>query len=223
MPGLARPTQFFDNHSDDSLFARIAKDIEKKGYSINPGALSTELTSTLWHHQRNMTGNTYELAGIGRTQDYLQDKDIRGDKICWITGESLAGRQWLKWAAALQQYLNRRLFLGLFSFESHFAYYPPGTFYRKHLDAFCGEANRVLSVVVYLNKDWCDEDGGELILYHSDDDSLGIRVLPAWGTIVVFLSEEFPHEVLLAKRDRHSIAGWYRLNTSTIHRVDPSC
>ena len=134
----------------------------------------------------------------------------------------MAGRQWLKWAAELQQYLNRHLFLGLFSFESHFAHYVPGAFYRRHRDAFRGQANRVLSVVVYLNKDWLDTDSGELVLYADDKDMLGTKVLPSWGTIAVFLSEEFPHEVLPAKRDRYSIAGWYRLNTSTFERADPA-
>jgi len=27
---------------------------------------------------------------------------------------------------------------------------------------------------------------------------------------VIFLSERFPHEVLPAKKKRHSIAGWFR-------------
>ena len=160
---------------------------------------------------------------MGRINDLLHDARIRRDEICWITGESLAGRQWLKWAAELQLYLNRRLFLGLFSFESHFAQYAQGAFYRRHRDAFCGQANRILSVVVYLNKDWQVADGGELVLYAGDGDKFGVKVLPSWGTVVVFLSEEFPHEVLPAKCDRYSIAGWYRLNTSTFGRADPNC
>ena len=46
-------------------------------------------------------------------------------------------------------------------------------------------------------------------------------VTPSFGTIVVFLSEEFPHEVLPAKRDRYSIAGWFRLNSSIANNIDP--
>lgn len=37
------------------------------------------------------------------------------------------------------------------------------------------------------------------------------------GTLVVFLSEEFEHEVLPAKRDRYSIAGWFRVNPSALN------
>ena len=66
---------------------------------------------------------------------------------------------------------------------------------------------------------WKAEDGGELVLYRGEEDSQGMRVSPSWGTIVVFLSEEFPHEVLPANRDRYSIAGWYHLNSSTLPRV----
>jgi SM-20-related protein len=105
------------------------------------------------------------------------------------------------------------MFLGLFSFESHFAHYAKGDFYKKHQDSFKGEANRVLSIVVYLNKEWLADDGGELLIYQKDINQNPKKVVPSYGTVVAFLSEEFPHEVLPAKRDRFSIAGWYRVNT----------
>lgn len=219
---VIRGASVFNGGSDDSLFSRIAIDIEIKGYSIHERVMPEKLTAILWHHQCHMANRQFHPAGIGRGNDLLHDPRIRRDEICWITGESLAGRQWLKWAEELQQYLNRRLLLGLFSFESHFAHYAPGAFYRRHRDAFRGEGNRVLSVVVYLNKDWMDADDGELVLYADDSDQLGIKVPPSWGTVAIFLSEEFPHEVLAANRDRYSIAGWYRLNNSTFKRADPS-
>jgi SM-20-related protein len=146
---------------------------------------------------------------------------VRTDAICWINGDSAAGRDWLAWAEALREYLNRELLLGLFSFESHFAHYRPGDFYRKHKDAFRGESNRVLSVVVYLNPGGQSEEGGELRVYTGAPVGETIRVQPLLGTLVVFLSEEFPHEVLPATRDRYSIAGWFRVNGSTATRVDP--
>jgi len=121
----------------------------------------------------------------------------------------------------MQLYINRRLFLGLFSFESHFSHYAAGDFYKRHYDAFKGQANRVLSMVVYLNSDWTQEDGGELVLYTDSRDVEGITVTPSFGTVVVFLSEDFPHEVLTTHRDRYSIAGWFRINSSTNERVDP--
>lgn len=202
------------------FFEAIASDIQDRGYSIRPNGLPPGLAEALWGHVQSMSMQQFDRAGIGREDDYALNKFVRTDEICWITGESAAGRQWLDWIAALQQYLNRRLLLGLFSFESHFSHYAPGDFYKRHLDAFQGEANRILSVVVYLNPGWLPDDGGELVLY-TDVEEGNLRVTPAFGTLVVFLSEAFPHEVLPAQRDRFSIAGWFRVNTSTSDRADP--
>lgn len=210
------------NNNDETLFARIAEDLLQRGYSIQPTALPEHLASALYAHQRYLAKeDAYEDAGIGRGGDYVKTEFIRSDEIRWITGETDAGQQWIEWTATLQEFLNRRLFLGLFSFESHFAHYAPGAFYKRHYDAFRGEANRVLSVVAYLNPGWGHTDGGELVLYRDDDDVEGIKVVPLYGTLVVFLSEEFPHEVLPAKRDRYSVAGWYRVNTSIGNKIDP--
>lgn len=205
----------------EALFEQIASDLCDQGFSIQPGALPADLTQTLYDYVQAMNEQQFNQAGIGRQQDFMTNQFVRTDEICWINGESSAGQQWLNWTAQLQQHLNRRLFLGLFSFESHFAHYGCGDFYKRHTDAFRGEANRVLSVVVYLNPGWAAADGGELVLYRTNTDKQGINVLPEWGTVVVFLSEEFPHEVLPANRDRYSIAGWYRVNTSIANRADP--
>ncbi|GLQ29663.1 2OG-Fe(II) oxygenase [Litoribrevibacter albus] len=210
-----------DNSTDETLFARIAEDIEQRGFSINPVALPPYLNEALLARVHEMGEEKFSGAGIGRGEDYVQSEFVRTDEICWINGESLAGKLWLEWTGKLQHYLNRRLFLGLFSFESHFAHYGTGDYYKRHLDAFKGEANRVLSVVTYLNSGWTAEDGGELVLYQDEQDREGIKVTPLNGTVVVFLSEEFPHEVLPASRDRYSIAGWYRVNTSVGNKIDP--
>ncbi|PID43083.1 MAG: 2OG-Fe(II) oxygenase [Proteobacteria bacterium] len=210
-----------ENEPNAVLFESIARDLMEKGYSINPQALPVSLASALRECLDRMEEQSYSSAGVGRGQAHQQDEQVRTDDICWITNDSPAGKQWLEWASGLQTHLNRRLFLGLFSFESHFARYQPGDFYQRHLDSFRGQANRVLSMVVYLNKDWSPDDGGQLVLYQGESDTTGIRVTPEMGTVVVFLSEEFPHEVLPADRERYSIAGWFRINTSSDSRVDP--
>jgi SM-20-related protein len=203
------------------LFEKIAEDLIGKGYSIQPNGLAPDLADALWQHVRKMSEDKFDPAGIGRDNAHMLNNFVRTDEICWINGDSPAGADWLAWASELQTYLNRRLFLGLFSFESHFAHYAPGDFYKRHVDAFKGEANRMLTVVVYLNPGWQPDDGGELVIYTDENDAEGIRVTPAFATLVTFLSEEFPHEVLAAKRDRYSIAGWFRLNSSNAMRVDP--
>jgi SM-20-related protein len=210
-----------DNTSDEALYGLIAKDLELKGYSIRHCALPEALSDVLTEHALSLAADNYEPAGIGRGETFLHNDFVRTDEICWITGESNAGMQWINWTSGLQQFLNRKLFLGLFSFESHFAHYAEGQYYKRHVDAFKGEANRVLSLVVYLNPSWTPDDGGELVLYKNVHDLEGTKVSPLLGTIVTFLSEEFPHEVLPAKRDRHSIAGWFRVNTSQNGKIDP--
>ena len=217
---LQTPVQLIEEQNQ-KLFEQVANDLIQKGYSIQPFALPFELSNKLLQHVTAMSSNSFIEAGIGRMREHMRNDFVRRDEICWITGNSEAGAQWLEWTNKLQNYLNRHLFLGLFSFESHFAHYAAGCFYKRHKDAFKGEANRVLSVVAYLNSDWQIDDGGELVLYKDDLDSSGLKVIPALGTLAIFLSEEFPHEVLPAQRDRYSIAGWYRINASSADRVDP--
>ncbi len=209
------------NTVEEKLFGRIADDIEKRGYSIQHGALPNDVASALYSYQQDLSDKRFSNAGVGRGEYFANKELVRTDRICWIYGESDADREWIEWATRLQRFLNQRLFLGLFSFESHFAHYSPGAYYKKHYDAFRGEANRILSVVAYLNPSWTSTDGGELVLYTNEYDREGLKVVPLLGTFVVFLSEQFAHEVLPASKDRHSVAGWFRVNTSTNNKIDP--
>ena len=108
--------------------------------------------------------------------------------------------------------------MGLFDFECHFARYRQGDYYQKHLDAFSGRSNRVLTTVSYLND---VSQGGELALY-SEQDQLISTFLPKACSLIVFESERFPHEVLPAVDTRYSIAGWFRKNTSINGVLDPA-
>jgi len=62
--------------------------------------------------------------------------------------------------------------------------------------------------VCYLNDAWRAEHGGALRIELADGREHD--VLPQAGTLVVFMSADFPHEVLAASRERLSITGWYR-------------
>ncbi|WP_371379652.1 2OG-Fe(II) oxygenase [Thalassotalea aquiviva] len=72
-----------------------------------------------------------------------------------------------------------------------------------------------------LIKAWQEGHGGELVLYQSGSCQNGMIVKPEFGTLALFLSEEFPHEVLTANKERYSIAGWFRSNGSFGYKVDP--
>nr|WP_298059726.1 2OG-Fe(II) oxygenase [uncultured Halomonas sp.] len=167
--------------------------------------------------------NGLDDAGIGRGQQHLLRKDIRGDAIHWLDRESAAQRRYLNAMRELQQALNQALFLGLFEYEAHFAHYPPGAFYQRHLDSFRGRANRVISTVGYLTPNWPSDGGGEMVIYHPYDPSQEVaRVLPEAGTFACFLSETIPHEVLPTRCSRTSIAGWFRRNASLGGVLDPA-
>ena len=108
--------------------------------------------------------------------------------------------------------LNRNLFLGLLDFEGHFAVYPDGGFYKPHLDQHRETADRIISVILYLNPDWQPGDGGELKLLTTPGDREGefVTIEPRMGTLVCFLAGDFWHEVLPTKKSRASITGWFR-------------
>lgn len=156
----------------------------------------------------------FRAAAVGRAQARQQQADIRSDATRWLDGASAAQRTFLATMEQLRLALNSRLYLGLFDYEAHYAHYPPGAFYRRHRDVFReaasdGKPRRVLSTVFYLNDAWCEDDGGELLLW--DDAGRAIaRIAPLGGSAAFFLSDEMPHEVLPARADRYSIAGWFR-------------
>jgi SM-20-related protein len=153
----------------------------------------------------------FQATGVG--QDALRRADIRSDESLWLTVEAtpLAWSLVQRELEALRLAVNAATYLGLHEFEGHYAVYPPGAAYARHLDRFRDNNRRVLSVVLYLNADWSTGDGGELRLYPEGPHASSLVTLsPGGGTLVSFLSERVPHEVLVAQRMRFSIAGWFR-------------
>ena len=199
-------------------FDTLSLELEKHGYVVIPDGLPQTVADELLRYVDNVGADDFHRAGIGRGVDEHTNKFVRRDVIHWLHESCPELSAWRSFTGALRTQLNRQLFLGLFSFESHLARYSPGDFYKKHYDAFRGEANRVVSLVCYLNTAWAPGDGGELLLY---TDAQTITVPPAYRSLVLFLSEEILHEVLPANRERWSVTGWFRLNQSRIDRVDP--
>lgn len=205
-----------------ALFDRLADALADTGYCVLPRALPESLTASLHAYLNHIGDADFRQAGIGRDQEHQLNRHVRSDEIRWLTPERSEEAGYLHWMETLRLGINRRLMMGLFDYECHFARYPEGAFYCRHLDAFQGRTNRVLSTVYYLNRDWRAEDGGELLIYADDQATDPIeRVVPEWGTLVVFLSDRFPHEVLPASRERLSVTGWYRINNSVGGQVDP--
>lgn len=195
---------------DHPLLLQIVDDLAEHGWSQQnlflPDALTRELAAEC--RRRSVQG---ELAPAAVGRGPLQEvrEGIRGDLTQWIEpGQAGVCDQYLEWMASLREALNRGLFLGLEDFECHFALYPPGAFYLRHLDRFRDDDRRMVSAVLYLNDDWQAGDGGQLRMYLKHDQPYDVE--PGGGCLVVFMSGEVPHEVLPANRDRLSLTGWFR-------------
>ncbi|AGQ90832.1 2OG-Fe(II) oxygenase [Vibrio parahaemolyticus] len=178
------------------------------GYYIWDDFLSGDEVTQL----RDCIPDNWKKARIGRNDDVTRIESIRSDKIQWLKpamGQPIAN--YLSKMEEIRQEVNRHFFLGLFEYEAHFAKYEKGDFYQKHLDCFKGNENRRLTTVFYMNESWSEEDAGELVVYDLNDKEIA-TIPPRGGRLLVFLSEQFPHEVLPTNAERFSIAGWFRIN-----------
>lgn len=214
------PFLSFPDVFTDVLLDSIAIELHEKGWLVIDGILPIRLLNGLVTELIDTPDDDLTLAGIGRSDAYSVNRHIRKDKITWIDTSKPGQAEYLLAMESLRNGLNRRLFMGLFAYEAHYAKYEAGAFYKTHRDAFRGQKNRILTTVLYLNETWDVDDGGELILYSDDANTIG-SFQPVFGRLVFFLSEEFPHEVRPTKKQRLSIAGWFRANQSTADRVDP--
>jgi SM-20-related protein len=210
---------------EEHTLDKIADALVERGYLVLDNFLPEALLQDLLTSMNNLPESAFKAAGIGRETDFVVQENIRSDKIHWLEADTPTTTLFLHCMDSVAAGLNRRLFLGLCDYESHYAHYPAGASYKKHLDTFIEKndvshtANnplqntsfqRVLSTVLYLNKNWPKNVGGELILYSETGTQVLEKILPQLGRIVIFLSEKFPHEVLAANCERKSIAGWFR-------------
>lgn len=183
------------------------------GWCVLPDFLAPDVVAELRaeclaRHNRG----AFHAAGVGSGQAAVMSA-VRGDDILWVEADDPhpAVRQYVEATEALRQAVNREFFLGLHELESHFAVYPAGTHYNKHLDRFRDDDRRTLTAIVYLNEDWSEADGG-LLRFWPDPSGAGasIDIVPRGGTLVTFLSERYWHEVLPARRARLALTGWFK-------------
>lgn len=191
----------------------ICAAIEERGWAIDAAFMPEHAIAALRSEARRRdAAGEFHAAGIGRGAARVERPDIRGDRILWLDDQPrCAAEALLRQAlAALQTGLNRALFLGLDSFEGHYALYPPGTFYRRHRDRFRDDDARVISCALYLNEDWSADDGGALRMHLPEGPH---DIVPAGGSMVCFVAERFEHEVLPSARERLAVSGWFRRRT----------
>lgn len=205
----------------DTLVDALARD----GWGYLEAALPAVMVADLREAcRRRETSGDMATAGIGRERQQAIATRVRRVDAVWLDPTDAAEGAFLALADRIRLAINRRLFLGLFEYEAQFLSYPPGGFYKRHLDALRGARNRIVSMVVYLNEAWSPEHGGELEVWRSPDDHgpPATVIAPRAGTVVLMMSEEIPHAVRISHAQRRVIAGWYRLNASSGLRVDPA-
>jgi SM-20-related protein len=209
--------QLFEEISfvENPVYEQIIQDIGWKKFSIIDDFFSSEIVSHLRQSLLNKhEENRFKKAAIGNRVNELIVKSIRGDHILWIdemtsnTAESLFFNQ----INDLVSYLNKTCFMGILQKEFHYALYPKGTFYKRHIDTFQNDDRRKLSFVCYLNtEDWKPENGGELVLYLGEKAMEAEKIIyPFPGRIVIFESQIIEHEVKPVEIERFSITGWLK-------------
>jgi SM-20-related protein len=209
--------QLFEEISfvENPVYEQIIQDIGWKKFSIIDDFFSPEIVSHLRQSLLNKhEENRFKKAAIGNRINELIVKSIRGDHILWIdertanTAESLFFNQ----INDLVSYLNKTCFMGILQKEFHYALYPKGTFYKRHIDTFQNDDRRKLSFVCYLNtEDWKPENGGELVLYLGEKGMEAEKIIyPFPGRIVIFESQIIEHEVKPVEIERFSITGWLK-------------
>jgi len=198
----------------ETTLEQITQTLARDGYAVVPRFLdATTSTALAAEGHRQIDSGLLRAAGVGQGDEFSLRGEIRSDHILWLDDSNAAPlqRQYLGLLEAYRQEVNRQLYLGLFEFEGHLALYPPGSFYRRHLDRFRDDDRRTVTAILYLNDDWQQAEGGQLRFYpNGERTNEYLDVLPEAGTFVTFLSHDYWHEVLAGSRERMSLTGWFK-------------
>ncbi len=180
------------------------------GIGIDTGFLTERLSNGLQQNILQLQKDEMmTAAGIGNSDVKDEHQKMRGDKIYWMdkSHENIYEQEFLAQAENFIDYLNSTCYTGINGYEFHYAVYEEGSFYKRHTDQFRNDSNRKYSLINYLNNDWLEEDGGQLLVYQNE---MVKKILPQSQTAVFFKSSEMEHEVTKANRRRMSISGWLK-------------
>ncbi len=200
---------------ENEVYERIIAEIGSHKYCIVDDFFPSETVALLRQSLiTKLEEDRFKKAAIGNRVNETIVKSIRGDHILWIE-EVLANRAeglFYDQINDMVAYLNRTCFMGILQKEFHYALYPTGTFYKRHIDTFQNDDRRKLSIVCYLNdEDWQPENGGELVLYLNNDvEEVPKIIYPLPGRMVIFESQIIEHEVKTVSTQRLSITGWLK-------------
>lgn len=204
-----------DDFEINPAYEQIIKNLSDSKYSIADSFFSSDEISALRDSlERKYADNAFKKSAIGNQSNTKIIDTVRGDLILWLDEAETtdAERLFFDKIADFVTYLNRTCYMGIREKEFHYAVYPEGTFYKRHLDTFMNDSKRKLSIVCYLNnEDWKPDYGGELTLYLNKDSLENeVNIYPVQGRMVIFESQVLEHEVKAVKKQRMSVTGWLK-------------
>ncbi len=155
--------------------------------------------------------NQLQLAGIGNNAVAIQNKLMRSDVIYWLDRKhnDPFENEFFDLMDGFVSHLNETCYTGITNYEFHYTLYETGSFYRKHIDQFRNDTGRKFSMIIYLNSNWQQGDGGSLCIHQNNTAQ---NIAPIIGRSVFFKSSEMEHEVLITHKPRMSITGWLKTN-----------
>ena len=159
--------------NEEGDWGAAALGLTERGYVVLPGAMpDVDWQKLRAEAEQLLAAGAFAAARVGRGDGdgALRESAVRGGSVCWLDASMPSGAMFMGWMDGLRVSLNRALFLGLDSFEAHYAHYPIGASYGTHIDRHRRTNTRVVSVVIYLNPDWPADAAGELVIY----DDVGI-------------------------------------------------
>lgn len=140
--------------------------LEGRGFFILDNVLEDESCQKIIQDfdVRRLRGE-FQDAGVGSSAELKQK--IRKSELIWLDPGKppRASKIFLDLISDLKDQLNRNLFMGLKEWEAFYSVYRPGSHYRRHVDNFQGRNNRIVTFILYLNRNWKKENGGQLRVY----------------------------------------------------------
>lgn len=238
---------------DDASFGRLTREHINELYSNNFVVIENFIDETLVQEMKEdvttlRKNNKFKIARIGKdSKTNTLNTDIRVAETCFLgrsklqdmpnsgrdlmyniletLRDDLSGNPLLDTKSSSGELLRASPALDSSLSELLYAYYPKGGFYRRHVDAVSNSASvlRVYSLLLYLNSNWKEIDGGQLRIHlDSGGDYLPegeterfIDINPKGGTLVLFKSDQVPHEVLDTEAERGAIVGWFNRPVSS--------
>ena len=169
-------------------------------------------------------------AGMSSSVARWRDPTARGDLTAWLPFEGAPSAPHAQlcasaaWAALRQRLqllvtsLNRTAAaegreLVALPDKAMIAHYPTGARYVRHSDVSPAVSHRRLTAILYLNADWREEHGGQLVLFGGDGGGGGgggggeTVVAPNLGRLLLFRSN-LEHEVRTTHQPRWAITTW---------------